>query len=350
MAMRLDEVVSGVKADVAVKVFGPDNATLEKLGEEIRRVLETVRGAADLQVEVLSGAAQVEIDLDRARMARYGLNVADVSDVVETAVGGKDATYVLDGPKRFAVVVRLPDELRRSPEAIASILLTAPGGEMVPLGNVARVATAPGPEAISHESGQRRLVVQTNVRGRDIGSYVAEAQKLVRAKVTMPSGYHVEWGGQFENQARATKRLMIVVPLSLAIIFVAPLPHLPPRAAGGARHPERPVRPRRRHRGALAARPEPEPLGVGRLHRPLRRRGPQRRRDDHVGEPPPRGGDGAAPRGPDGRLDAPEAGHDDGARRGARLPPDGPLARGRAPRSAGRSRRSSSAGSRRRRS
>jgi cobalt-zinc-cadmium resistance protein CzcA len=220
MAMRLDEVVSGVKADVAVKVFGPDNATLEKLGEEVRRVLETVRGAADLQVEVLSGAAQVEIDLDRARMARYGLNVADVRDVVETAVGGKDATYVLDGPKRFAVVVRLPDELRRSPEAIASILLTAPGGEMVPLGNVARVATAPGPEAISHESGQRRLVVQTNVRGRDIGSYVAEAQKLVRAKVTMPSGYHAEWGGQFENQARATKRLMIVVPLSLAIIFV----------------------------------------------------------------------------------------------------------------------------------
>ncbi len=219
MAMRLDEVVSGVKADVAVKVFGPDNATLEKLGEEIRRVLETVRGAADLQVEVLSGAAQVEIDLDRARMARYGLNVSDVRDVVETAVGGKDATYVLDGPRRFAVVVRLPDELRRSPEAIASILLTAPGGEMVPLGNVARVATAPGPEAISHESGQRRLVVQTNVRGRDIGSYVAEAQKLVRAKVTMPTGYHAEWGGQFENQARATKRLMIVVPLSLAIIF-----------------------------------------------------------------------------------------------------------------------------------
>jgi cobalt-zinc-cadmium resistance protein CzcA len=220
MAMRLDEVVSGVKADVAVKVFGPDNATIEKLGEEIRRVLETVRGSADLQVEVLSGAAQVEIDLDRGRMARYGLNVADVRDVVETAVGGKDATYVLDGPKRFAVVVRLPDELRRSPEAIASILLTAPGGEKVPLGKVAHVATAPGPEAISHESGQRRLVVQTNVRGRDIGSFVAEGQKRVREKLTVPSGYHLEWGGQFENQARATKRLMIVVPLSLAIIFV----------------------------------------------------------------------------------------------------------------------------------
>ncbi len=219
MAMRLDEVVSGVKADVAVKVFGPDSAVLERLGGEVRRVLETVRGAADLQVEVLSGAAQVEIDLDRARMARYGLNVSDVRDVVETAVGGKTATEVLDGPKRFAVVVRLPDELRRSPEAIASILLTAPGGEKVPLGKVARVATAPGPEAISHEQGSRRLVVQTNVRGRDIGSFVAEAQKAIRAKLSVPAGYHLEWGGQFENQARATKRLMVVVPLSLAIIF-----------------------------------------------------------------------------------------------------------------------------------
>ena len=219
MAMRVDEVVSGVKADVAVKVFGADDATLEKTGEEVRRVLETVRGAADLQVEVLSGAAQVEIDLDRARMARYGLNVSDVRDVVETAVGGREATAVLDGPKRFAVVVRLPDELRRSPEAIASILLTAPGGEKVPLGSVARVATAPGPEAISHEQGSRRLVVQTNVRGRDVGSFVAEAQKAIWAKVTIPAGYHLEWGGQFENQARATKRLMFVVPLSLALIF-----------------------------------------------------------------------------------------------------------------------------------
>ncbi len=219
MAMRLDEVVSGVKADVAVKVFGPDSAALERIGEEVRQQLAKVRGAADLQVEVLSGAAQVQIELDRARMARYGLNVSDLRDVVETAVGGTVATEVLDGPKRFGVVVRLPDELRQSPEAIGSILLTAPGGEMVPLQNVARIVTAPGPEAINHESGQRRLVVQTNVRGRDIGSFVKEAQGLLAAHVTLPAGYHVEWGGQFENQARATKRLAIVVPLSLAIIF-----------------------------------------------------------------------------------------------------------------------------------
>lgn len=220
MAMRLDEVVSGVKADVAVKVFGPDAGVLEKVGEEVRKVLATVRGAADLQVEVLSGAAQVQVEVDRARMARYGLNVSDLRQVVETAVGGTVATEVLDGPKRFGVVVRLPDELRQSPEAIGSILLTGPGGEKVPLSRVATVSTAPGPEAISHESGQRRLVVQTNVRGRDVGSFVAEARRLLDGKVTLPDGYHVEWGGQFENQARATKRLTLVVPLSLAIIFV----------------------------------------------------------------------------------------------------------------------------------
>ncbi len=219
MAMRLDEVVSGVKADVAVKVFGPDAAALEALGEAIRQVLEKVPGAADLQVEVLSGAAQIEIDLDRARMARYGLNVSDVRSVVETAVGGTTATQVLDGPKRFAVVARLPDELRQSPEAIGSILLTAPGGEKVPLSAIARIAAAPGPEAINHEAGQRRLVVQTNVRGRDVGSFVAEAQRLMAGEVEVPAGYHLEWGGQFENQARATRRLMLVVPLSLAIIF-----------------------------------------------------------------------------------------------------------------------------------
>ncbi|MBK9373804.1 MAG: efflux RND transporter permease subunit [Holophagales bacterium] len=290
MAMRLDEVVSGVKADVAVKVFGPDNPTLEKLGEEIRRVLETVRGAADLQVEVLSrGRAGADRPRPRAdgplRPQRRRR-----ADLVETAIGGATATEILDGPRRFAVVVRFPDELRRSPEAIASILLTAPGGEKVPLGNVARIATPQGPEAISHESGQRRLVVQTNVRGRDIGSYVAEGQKLVRAKVTMPSGYHAEWGGQFENQARATKRLMIVIPASLAIIFLLlfltfrlarqaalVILNVPFALVGGV--------------AALWLRGLNLNLSasVG-LHRPLRRRGPERRRDDHVDEPPARGG------------------------------------------------------------
>lgn len=220
MAMRLDEVVSGVKADVAVKVFGPDAAVLERLGTKISEVLARVRGAADLQIEVLSGAAQMQIDIDRDQMARYGLNVADVREVVETAVGGTVATEILDGVRRFGVAVRFPDDLRKDTAAVAGILLTAPGGERVPLGQVARVHTVRGPEVINREDGERRLVVQTNVRGRDIGSFVAEAEDRIAAAVQLPMGYYMRWGGQFENQQRATRRLAVVVPLSVAIIFI----------------------------------------------------------------------------------------------------------------------------------
>jgi cobalt-zinc-cadmium resistance protein CzcA len=220
MAMRLDEVVSGVKADVAVKVFGPDPGTLERVGEEIRAVLAEVRGAADLQVEVLSGAAQVQIDVDRSRIARYGLNVSDVRELVETAIGGAVATEILDGPRRFDVVVRFPDEVRGDPERIGQLLLAAPGGERMPLASVADIRVIQGPEAVNHESGQRRLVVQTNVRGRDVGSFVAEAQRKMASAVELPAGYFTEWGGQFENQQRASRRLMIVIPASLAIIFL----------------------------------------------------------------------------------------------------------------------------------
>ena len=220
MAMRLDEVVSGVKADVAVKVFGPDSATLEHLGEQVRQVLAAVPGAADLQVEALSGAAQVQIDINRHAIARYGLNVADVRTVIETAIGGAVATEVLDGVRRFGVLVRFPDAMRTDLAAIQAILLTAPGGERIPLGRVATVQTLSGPEVINREDGERRLVVQTNVRGRDVGSFVAEAEQNIAATVALPTGYHLRWGGQFENQQRATRRLAIVVPLSLAIIFV----------------------------------------------------------------------------------------------------------------------------------
>jgi len=220
MAMRLDEVVSGVKADVAVKVFGPDPADLEQIGEQVRAVLAAVPGVADLQVEVLSGAAQLQIDIDRERIARYGLNVTDLREMVETAVGGTEATEVLDGVRRFAVVVRFPDALRADPDALRGMLLTAPGGERVPLGQVATVHTMRGPEVINRENGERRLVVQCNVRGRDLGGFVAEAQRRMETALRVPTGYHLAWGGQFENQERAMRRLAVVIPLSLAIIFV----------------------------------------------------------------------------------------------------------------------------------
>ena len=220
MAMRLDEVVSGVKADVAVKVFGADPQTLERIGADLQRAVAQVRGVADLQVEQLSGAAQLQITVDRGQIARYGLNVDDVRQAVETVVGGATVTEVLDGPRRFPVVVRFPDALRVDTAAVGSLLLTAPAGERVPLVRIADLRETQAPEMIAHEDAERRLVVQMNVRGRDIGSFVADARRQVGAAVSLPPGYRLEWGGQFENQARATARLALVVPLSVAIIFL----------------------------------------------------------------------------------------------------------------------------------
>ena len=178
------------------------------------------RGASDLQTEVLFGAAQLQIDIDRAQIARYGLNVSDVQQVVETMVGGSQVTELLDGPRRFPVMVRFPEALASNPDAIGAVLLTGLRGERVPLSRVARIWEARAPETISHENAERRLVVQTNVRGRDIGSFVGEARSRVEGALTLPPGYRVTWGGQFENQARATARLSLVVPLSVVIIFL----------------------------------------------------------------------------------------------------------------------------------
>jgi cobalt-zinc-cadmium resistance protein CzcA len=201
-------------------VFGADPATLERLGSDVQRAVASVHGVADLQIEQLSGAAQVQIAVNREQIARYGLNVEDVRETVETAVGGVTATEVLDGPRRFPVVVRFPDTVRADSAAIGALMLTAPAGERVPLARVADIRETQAPEMIAHENAERRLVVQMNVRGRDIGGFVAEAQDRVAAAVPLPPGYRVEWGGQFENQARATARLALVVPLSIVIIFL----------------------------------------------------------------------------------------------------------------------------------
>jgi len=218
MAMRLDETVSGVKSDIAVKLFGEDLKTMEEKAAEIARVLESVPGAADVQAEALSGAAPLQITVKRDWIARYGLNVADVRELIETAVGGKAATTVIDGQKRFDVVVRFPESLRNDHEAIAQLPLTASGGERLRLSDVADVSLARVPDIINRENNQRRIVVQSNVRGRDIGSFVAEARKKI-TEVKLPTGYFMSWGGQFENQERATRRLFVVVPLALVLIF-----------------------------------------------------------------------------------------------------------------------------------
>ncbi|MBP6823658.1 MAG: efflux RND transporter permease subunit [Acidobacteria bacterium] len=219
MAMRLDETISGVKADVAVKLFGEDLALLEEKAAEIARVLEKVPGSADVQAEALSGAAQLQITVMRDKIARYGLNVADVRELIETAVGGKVATTLIDGQKRFEVLVRFPEDFRNAPDRISELPLTAPAGEHLRLADIATVELIRAPDIINRESNQRRIVIQSNVRGRDIGSFVAEARSKIAASVKMSSGYFMTWGGQFENQERATKRLFVVVPLALLLIF-----------------------------------------------------------------------------------------------------------------------------------
>ena len=220
LEMRMDEVISGVRADVAVKLFGDDFATLESTAERIRRVLERVPGSADVQVEALSGAAEIQIELNRPEMARYGLHVDDVKQVIETSIGGRVATEVIDGRRRFDVVVRLPEAVRRDNQAVLSLLLPTPNGEKISLAQVASVKTAEGPEVVNREDAQRRIVIQSNVRGRDIGSFVAEAQSLIEKEVKLPTGYYVTWGGEFENQQRAMQRLYIVVPLAIGLIFL----------------------------------------------------------------------------------------------------------------------------------
>ena len=220
MAMRLDETISGVEADVAVKIFGSDERVLDRTADEVLRVIGQVPGSADAQKQVFSGAAEWQVVVDRDELARYGLNVSDVRDVVQAAVGGKGVTEFIDGRRRFQVAVRLPETYRRDRDALGSILLAAPEGEQVPLGRVAEIRRASGPEVVHREDSQRRIVVQCNVRGRDMGSFVGEAQSRIQADVDLPTGYYITWGGQFENQQRAMQRLMLVLPAVLLVIFM----------------------------------------------------------------------------------------------------------------------------------
>ncbi len=219
MAMRLDETVSGIKADVALKIFGEDPRTLEQLAERALKTISAVPGAADAQMEIVSGVAELHVEVDRAALARYGLNVSSARELVEAAIGGRTVSEMIEGQRRFPIVVRLPERFRMDPASVSELPLAAPAGEQIRLGQVARVEVARGPEVISREDGQRRIVVQANVRGTDLGSFVAEARRRIARDLPLPAGYSVDWGGQFENQQRATKRLIVVLPLSILIIF-----------------------------------------------------------------------------------------------------------------------------------
>ena len=231
--MRFNELIAGVRADVAVKVFGDDLEVLLEAGEEIAEVLEKVPGAADVRVEQITGLPVLTLRMNREAMARFGLNVADVQEVVEIALGGKKAGEVFEGDRRFDLVVRLPEALRVDLEAIqrvpvllpiagpaTPVAVTTPRPSFVPLGAVAEVNIAPGPNQISRENGKRRVVVTANVRGRDLGSFVAEAEARIQDEITIPAGYWTDWGGQFEQLISAARRLQIVVPIALLLIFL----------------------------------------------------------------------------------------------------------------------------------
>ena len=221
IALRVNELVSGIKSDLAVKVFGPDLEILRENANRMAAAIGALEGAEDVKVEQIAGFAQVEVVVDRKAIARHKINVSDINDIIEIAVGGKVATTVVDGQKRFAVLVRFPEEKRGDIPSIKRILVPSPEGPHVPLGQLVAIREVEAPAQISRENGMRRVVVECNIRGRDMGSFVAEAREAISPIVQgLPPGYFVDFGGQFENQQRAMQRLAIVVPVSILLIFL----------------------------------------------------------------------------------------------------------------------------------
>lgn len=220
IAAAVDELLTGTKAELAIKIFGADMDILKEKAAEIEGVIREVSGAADVQKDQVSGTPQLLIRINRQAIARYGVNVEDVQGVLRTAVGGESAGQIFEGIRRFDITVRFTEEARNDLEAIRNILISAPGGAKVPLDQLATIEEIIGPRQITRENNQRFITVQCNVRGRDIGSFVYEGQKVIAEKVQMPPGYLVSWGGQFELQQEANKRLALVVPVTLLIILL----------------------------------------------------------------------------------------------------------------------------------
>ncbi|HVP44341.1 MAG TPA: CusA/CzcA family heavy metal efflux RND transporter [Terriglobales bacterium] len=217
---RIDMLSTGIRTQVGVKVFGPDLRMIEQKSQEIERVLRGVPGAVDLYAEQITGAPYLEIKIDRPKAARYGINVQDAEDVIETAIGGKNLTTTIEGRQRFPVRVRYARDFRQDIEELRQVLVAGSNGVQVPLQQIAEIKMVMGPSMISSENGLLRGTVLLNVRGRDVGGFVAEAKDVVGRQVQMPPGYYLDWSGQFENQIRAKRRLEIVIPMVVAIIFV----------------------------------------------------------------------------------------------------------------------------------
>jgi cobalt-zinc-cadmium resistance protein CzcA len=218
MQMRMDETITGTRGDVALKIFGEDLDTVERLSKQAQRIIAAVPGASETQTELISGAEELQIRIDRAAAARYGINVSDVQEMIETLYGGKQLSEIVEEEERFPIAIRLPDRLRNDPQALESLQLKSPTGELVRLDQIAEIRTVRGPIIINRDDGHRRAVVMSNVTGRDLGSFVKEAEAAIQQKLPLPLGYTLQWGGQYENQRRAQQRLAIVFPVSILII------------------------------------------------------------------------------------------------------------------------------------
>lgn len=218
--MRFSELVSGVKADIGIKVFGEDMEVLSKRADEIKAIVEKVPGAQDVSVEQVEGIPVLEIQVDRQAIARVGVNVSDIQDWVTTALGGQPLGQIIEGDKRFDLTVRLPEAIRTDVERLKTLPIATPNGGSVSLSSLATFKLVPTPAQISREHGKRRVVVQLNVRGADLGGFVQAAQAEIKQKVKLGEGYYLEWGGQFENLQRAKSRLTLVVPIALSLIFI----------------------------------------------------------------------------------------------------------------------------------
>jgi cobalt-zinc-cadmium resistance protein CzcA len=218
MEMRMDETIAGARGDVALKIFGPDLTTLEQLGHRTFAILSSVHGASEPQLERIDGATNLDIKIDREAAARYGLNVSDIQEFIQSLIGSSQVSEMIQGERRFPIVVRLPSNIRNNLDAIYALQLKTPTGRLVRLDQVARIQPVSGPILIKREDAKRRILVSTNVVGRDLGSYVKEAKQKVAQQLKLPPGYSVEWGGQYQNAQQAQRRLALVLPLSLLLI------------------------------------------------------------------------------------------------------------------------------------
>ena len=219
ISSRVAELSTGVRADVAVKLFGEDISLLKAKADDIAKLARNIKGAADIKIEKVSGQSYLNINIDRQAIARYGFNVSDINEFIETAIGGKIVTRIFEGQKSFSASIRFPEDQRDNSEAIKNILLTSPNGSKIALKDLALIETKDGPAQISREYAKRRIVVAMNVKDRDLGSFVAELQKKLDSKIKLPDGYYFVYGGQFENMQRALNHLALILPVTIFGIF-----------------------------------------------------------------------------------------------------------------------------------